>query len=167
MRGLTDSGNEAGGDLVCLRAGRLYDARPFVDLVVKELSRFGGGHCHRLRAQFGQARAGLRIGENTSDFGVDFVSDRIRRLRRHKDAEPRAQVVAAHAAFADRRHIRQRARAPRGGDRNGFKFPGFHLRHNRRQIRKYDVDLPTHEVDEAGAGALVRDVHDVDAGHGL
>ena len=56
MRGLTDSGNEAGGDLVCLRAGRLYDARPFVDLVVKELSRFGGGHCHRLRAQFGQAR---------------------------------------------------------------------------------------------------------------
>lgn len=94
------------GALVYFRTGRLHDTPPFIDLVVKELLRFGGGHGHRFRTQFGQARARLRIGEDTSDFSIDFVRDHVRRLRRHKDAEPRAQVVAAHAAFADRRHIR-------------------------------------------------------------
>ena len=87
--------------------------------------------------------------------------------RRREQAVPRHVVEPGHAGLRDRRNIGRRRRAFGAADCDAFELAAFHLRQHRRHAVEHQGDLAGQQVGERGGGALVRDMHHVDACHGF
>ena len=88
-----------------------------------------------------------------------------RRLRRRERAVPRVDDVVGHALLGDRRHVRRRdaALGARHGDRLAA-CPAFTCCHAAGIDTNSSCTWPPMRVGHRRTAALVRDVHDVDAG---
>ena len=121
----------------------------------------------RLAAELGQALAHLRVGQRPVHLGVDLLDDRRAacpwacRCRTRPSPRSRAPSRRPSAACG----IDGSRSCRRDGER--AQLAALDVADRRRQVVEQHVHLAAHQVDQRRAGALVRHVQHLAAGHRL
>src|SRR5205809_7945066 len=92
-----------------LDAGRLDDARVFVDFAAHETAELFGGHVHRVVAEVAESFAHARIGERLARARGDLGDDIRRRAGRRPDAEPQGRIRTGDPRLSRGRNVRKLA----------------------------------------------------------
>jgi hypothetical protein len=98
---------------------------------------------------------------------IDLGNQRFRRFGWRHHAEPCDRQETGQTRFGDGRNIRKSRRAVSIGHGQYFEFSGPVLRKRGGKIVKHDVDVTTKEIINRRRAALVWDMHELDASHGL
>ena len=82
-----------------------------------------------------------------------------------EQAEPADRFVAGEAGLGDGRKVGKGFGAPGAGGGERFQLAGLHVLDHRLRRREEQVDLAGEQVGDRLAGALVRDMQQVDLRH--
>ena len=93
--------------------------------------------------------------------------DRLRRAGGREQAVPLQRRIARHAGLGDGRHVRQRRHALRPRHRERAELAGFDQRLGGEQVGEQRRDPAGQHLGHRRAGALERNVLQIDAGHVL
>ena len=105
--------------------------------------------------------------EDRVDLGIEPGDDRLRRCGRHHDAVPRQRLESRVARFGDRRQVGEQRESPCRRDRERAQLARLYLRLQRLHDREHHLRLALHRGRDGGRRAVERDVHRIEAGHGL
>src|ERR1041384_5057612 len=132
--------------------------------VVGELARRSGVY---LGAERGETLAQIGLRKRADDVAVQPLDEGRGRRGRDHDAVPGERLEAGHARLGYRGQVGHAGGAPRGGDGQRAELPGLDERNHRRRSGEHELHLARDQVGQGGLRAFVRDVHQVDACHGL
>src|SRR5262245_43382338 len=104
-----------------LDVGRPDHLAPLLGLNCDELAEVGGREREHIATHVGKPRLELGIGQASVDLVVELLDNLCRRILGCADAIPRWRLVARYE-ITHSRQVRQRARARRGGHRQGAEF---------------------------------------------
>src|SRR6266545_218589 len=145
-----------------LDAGGANDPRPFVDFPFDPIGEFLGRAGDRLEAERGEALAYLRQRDNPGDLAMQTIDDLLRCAARYQHTQDDLGFLIGGARFRERRHVRQRGRPPRAGDRERAHRALLDVPGGGGNRSVEDRRMPADGRGDRGSTAVEGDSHEVE-----
>src|SRR5437870_4784891 len=143
----------------------LHDPAPALDVRLDDRAKLLGRAACRGHAVGGQQVAHVLRLQHLVGFAVEAIHDRARHALGGHQAVPEHDLVTRHSRLGDGGKVRQRRDASRGGDGQAAQAAGLDELKRGRDAAENQLRAARDRVVQRRAGALVRDVDDLDLGH--
>ena len=141
----------------------LHHLFPLIGILFDQRGELLAGQRHHDQLLIGEQFDRRRVFHHREDFLGQAVDDRLRHAGRQDDADPRRHVETGDR-LADRRDVGQVRHALRFHDRERHDLLLLHVRPQRRHVVERHLHLAGDQPERRGTGALVGNVHELDAG---